>query len=79
MTRKHLNPMAQELGISLANIRASRSKKAEEGFWQAIETVVAGLKRANPNVSRERFVGAVTDTARVIERRRLEQVPQVKF
>lgn len=66
MTRKYLNRMASDLGVNLATIRRSRSKKAEEGFWQAVETVFDTLKWANTRADRERFRGAIEARAKAI-------------
>jgi hypothetical protein len=66
MTRKHLNPLAANLGIELAAIRRSRSKKAEQGFWLAAMTCFDAIKRANTRADRDRFTGAIEATAQRI-------------
>jgi len=66
MTRKHRNTLTAELGIELAAIRRSRSKKAEQGFWLATMTCFSAIKRANTRADREAFTEAIEATAQRI-------------
>lgn len=66
MSKKYLVKMADDLGIELAAIRRSRSKKAEEGFWKAVDTMFDTIKWANTRADRERFHGAIKKRAEAI-------------
>lgn len=78
MTRKHLNPLAADLGIEFAAILRMHSVRdmntAADAFWSVVHTTITGLQRANPNVSRERFVDAIIKEAARSEEARLERV-----
>lgn len=67
MTRKHLNPLAKSLGWKLSRIISMEQDHprwmAEQTFWDTVDIVITGLKQANPNVDRDRFVNAVKDEA----------------
>lgn len=63
MTRKFLNALAADLCIERRNIAADSADgdrlAALTAFDNAVNTVIAGLKRANPRVDRDRFWDAV--------------------
>jgi hypothetical protein len=63
MTRKFLNALAADLRIERRNIAADSADgdrlAALTAFDNAVNTVITGLKRANPRVDRDRFWDAV--------------------
>lgn len=63
MTRKFLNALAADLCIERRNIAADSADgdrlAALTAFDNAVNTVITGLKRANPRVDRDRFWDAV--------------------
>ena len=63
MTRKFLNALAADLRIERRNIAADSADgdrlAALTAFDNAVNTVITGLKRANPQVDRDRFWDAV--------------------
>ena len=63
MTRKFLNALAADLRIERRNIAADSADgdrlAALTAFDAAINTLITGLKRANPRVDRDRFWDAV--------------------
>lgn len=63
MTRKFLNALAADLCIERRNIAADSADgdrlAALTAFDNAVNTVITGLKRANPQVDRDRFWDAV--------------------
>lgn len=63
MTRKFLNALAADLCIERRNIAADSADgdrlAALTAFDAAINTLITGLKRANPRVDRDRFWDAV--------------------
>lgn len=63
MTRKFLNALDADLRIERRNIAADSADgdrlAALTAFDNAVNTVITGLKRANPRVDRDRFWDAV--------------------
>jgi hypothetical protein len=72
MTRKHLNPLAKNLGWKLSRIISMEQDHprwmAEQTFWDTVYILVTHLQKANPNVDRDRFVNAVKDEAERISK-----------
>lgn len=63
MTKKYLNALAEDLRIERLAV-AQHPDEVQRGialavFDRVVETVVIGLKRANPRVDRDRFWDAV--------------------
>ena len=63
MTRKYLNALAADLRIERRNVAADSAPAdrlaALTAFDNAVNTLINGLKRANPRVDRDRFRDAV--------------------
>jgi hypothetical protein len=59
VTKKYLNALAADLAIDRLYVIGTGDPVAVEAFDLAVETLITGLKRANPRVDRDRFWDAV--------------------
>jgi hypothetical protein len=67
MTRKHLNPLAKDLGWKLSRILRMPEGEprwmADQTFWDTVDIMIRGMQAENPRIDRDRFIGAIMEEA----------------